>query len=101
MGVSLKPTQIDATASRHLLPLPVESRKAAEKNRKTEKPKNRKTEKPKNRKPSKTWSANENEKIVKLRDMSPCRIRRFIVSGVFSIILHYVKVKGPNKFVDN
>ena len=47
MGVSLKPTQIDATASRHLLPLPAESRKAAEKNRKTEKPKNRKTGKPK------------------------------------------------------
>ena len=44
MGVSTKPTQIDATASRHLLPLPAESRKAAEKNRKTEKPKNRKTE---------------------------------------------------------
>ena len=39
--------------------------------------------------------------IVKLRDTSPCRIRRFIVSGVFSIILHYVKVKGTNKFVDN
>ena len=49
MGVSTKPTQIDATASRHLLPLSAESRKAAEKkNRKTGKPKNRKTE---NRKP--------------------------------------------------
>ena len=52
VGVSTKPTQIDATASRHLLPLSAESRKAAEKknrkNRKTKKPKNRKTE---NRKP--------------------------------------------------
>ena len=46
VGVSLKPTQIDATASRHLLPLPAESRKAAEKP-KTE---NRKT-KTENRKP--------------------------------------------------
>ena len=47
MGVSLKPTQIDATASRHLLPLPAESRKAAEK---PKKPKNRENEKPKNQK---------------------------------------------------
>ena len=51
MGVSTKPTQIDATASHHLLPLQAESRKAAENNQKTEKPKNQK--------PRKTRSENE------------------------------------------
>ena len=56
VGVSLKPTQIDATASRHLLPLPAESRKAAEKP-KTE------NRKPKTEKPKKKKLGLQNEKL--------------------------------------